>query len=69
MDFLSIIKSVSIDYIKSHNEIAGKVVELFNHIDETIKCAQSLPMPVQMELQQLFISALAANGISINYNR
>ena len=69
MDFWSIIKGVIIDYIKSPNETAGNVVELFNHIDETIKCAQSLPMPVQVELQQLLVSALAANGISINFNR
>lgn len=69
MDILSIIKSIGIEYIKSHNETTGKVVELFEHIDETIKCAQSLPMPVQMELHQLLISALAANGISINFNR
>ena len=69
MDFWSIIKGVIIDYIKSHNETAGKGGELFNHIDETIKCAQSLPMPVQVELQQLLVSALAANGISINFNR
>ncbi len=69
MDFWSIIKGVGIDYIKSHNETAGKVVELFNHIDGTIKCAQSLPMPVQVELQQLLVSAFAANGISINYSR
>ena len=66
MDFWSIIKSVGIDYIKSHNETAGKVVEMFDYIDETIKCVQSLPIPVQAELQQLFVSALAANGISIN---
>ena len=69
MDIGSIIKSVGIDYIKSHNQTAGKVVELFNHIDETVKCAQNLPAPVQAELQQMFVAALAANGISININR
>ena len=69
MDFWSIIKGVIIDYIKSHNETAGKVVELFNHIVETIKCPPSLPRPLHLELQQLLVSALAANGISINFNR
>jgi len=69
MDFLSIMKGVAINYIKSHNETAGKVVELFDKIEETIECAQSLPAPVQAELQQMFLSAFAANGISINFNR
>ena len=69
MDILSIIKSVGIEYIKNHNVTAGKIIELFNHIDETVKCAQSLPAHIQSELQQLFVSALATNGISINFNR
>ena len=69
MDILSIIKSVGIEYIKNHNVTAGKIIELFNHIDETVKCAKSLPAPIQSELQQLFVSALATNGISINFNR
>ena len=69
MDILSIIKSVGIEYIKNHNVTAVKIIELFNHIDETVKCAQSLPAPIQSELQQLFVSALATNGISINFNR
>ncbi len=46
MNLGTIIQSVIIDYIKSHNETTGKVVELLNHIDETVKCAQSLPIPV-----------------------
>ncbi len=69
MNLGTIIQSVIIDYIKSHNETTGKVVELLNYIDETVKCAQSLPMPVQIELQQLLVSAFVANGISINFNR
>ena len=69
MDLGSIIKGVIIDYIKSHNLTTGKVVELFNHLDEAVKCAQSLPAPVQAELQQMFVAAFAANGISININR
>ena len=69
MDLYSIIKGVFIEYIKSHNETSGKVIELFDHINEAIKCAQSLPIPVQAELQQMFLVALAANGISLNFNR
>ena len=70
MDFVGeIIKSVGIEYIKSHNEAAGQVVELFNHLDETVKCAQSLPASIQAELLHLIFSALAANGITLNINR
>ncbi len=69
MDSYSVIKNVIIDYIKSHNETSGKVVELFDHINETIKCAQSLPVHVQAELQQMLLTAFAANGISLNFNR
>ena len=69
MDLGSIIKGVIIDYIKSHDETSGKVIELFDHINETVKCAQSLPVPVQAELQQLLLAAFAANGIPLNFNR
>ena len=69
MDLYSIIKGVFIDYIKCHNETSGKVIELLDHINEAIKCAQSLPIPVQTELQQMFLAALTANGISLNFNR
>lgn len=69
MDLGSIIKGVIIDYIKSHDETSGKVIELFDHINETVKCAQSLPVPVQAELRQLLLAAFAANGISLNFNR
>ncbi len=69
MNFGSIIKGVITDYIKSHNETSGKVVELFDKLNEFVKCAQSLPVSVQAELQQLFLTAFAANGISINFNR
>ena len=69
MDLGSIIKGVIIDYIKSHNETCGKVVELFDKLNEFIKCGQSLSVPVQAELQQLFLTALEANGISISFNR
>ena len=69
MDFGSIIKGVIIDYIESHNLTAGKVVELFNHLDEAVKCAQSLPASVQAELQQMLATAFAAKGITLNFNR
>ena len=69
MDLYSVIKNVITNYIKSHNETSGKIIELFDHINETIKCAQSLPVPVQAELQQLLLAAFAVNGISINFNK
>lgn len=69
MDLASIIKGVIIDYIKSHNETSGKVIELLDHINETAQCAQSLPVVVQAELRQLLLAALVANGISANFNR
>ncbi len=69
MDFGSIVKGVIIDYIKSHNETNGIVVELFDKLNEFVNCVQSLPTSVQAELQHLLLTALAANGISINFNR
>ena len=69
MELGSIIKGVIIDYIKKYNLTAGKVVDMVNHIDEAVKCAQSLPAPVQAELQQMFVAAFAANGIALNFNR
>lgn len=66
MEFLSVFKSVVTDYIKRHNEYAGTVVDFFNHIDEAMKCVQSLPVPAQAELHRMLLSAFAANA---NYNR
>lgn len=65
MDLGSIIKGAIIEFLKSHNENSGKIVEFLNHIDEAAKCVQSLPMPLQNELLQSISIALAANGITI----
>ena len=66
----SVFKTILIEFIKSHNEYAGKVLEIANHLDEAATVAQSLPTNIQLELKQIIWSALAANGIIIPpYNR
>lgn len=63
-DYYSFIKNVFIEYAKSHNEDRGKVLEIFNHIDEAVKTAQSLPLSVQEELKSMLYNGLTINGIS-----
>jgi len=69
MDLGSIIKGAIIEYIKSHNEDSGKVVEFFNLIEEIDKCTQSLPIHIRNELLQAISLALTANGIIIQLKR
>lgn len=60
--FYDLIKTAFIDYIKSHNEYEGKIVEFYNHINEAGKVFYSLPQNIQNDLFQLISSGLAANG-------
>lgn len=69
MDLGSIIKGAIIEYIKSHNEDSGKIIEFLNLINEINKCAQSLPIHTRNELLQAISLALAANGITIQLKR
>lgn len=69
MDIIeSIVKNVVSSYVKEHSETAAEVVDLFNHLNAAVKCAQSLPGAAQAELRQLLVSALAAKGIYVNFN-
>ena len=36
-DVNSVMKSFIIEYVKSHNEYSGKILEAFNHVDEALK--------------------------------
>lgn len=60
--FNDLIKTAFIEYIKSHNEYEGKIVEFYNHINEAGKVFYSLPESIQNDLIQLILSGLAANG-------
>ena len=63
-------KTVLIEFVKSQNEYAGKILEFANHLDEAVNIAQSLPYDIQQELKQLILSELAANGyITLPFNR
>lgn len=59
-----IMKSAVINYVKERKEDIGKVMEIFNHIDEAIKISKSLPPQLNNELNQVAYNALMANGIS-----
>lgn len=59
----SVFKTVLREFVKSHNEYAGKLLEFANHLDEAVTIAQSLPSNIQQELKKLILSELAANGI------
>ncbi len=62
-DVNSVMKSFVIEYVKSHNEHSGKILEAFNHVDEALKILQSLPFDVQNEIQQGIKKALFAQGL------
>ena len=59
----SVIKTIVIEYVKSHKQYEGKIMEAFNHIDEALEILQSLPIEIQSELQQSIMNALIAEGI------
>ena len=59
-----IMKSAVINCVKERNEDVGKVMEIFNHIDEVINISKSLPPQLNNELRQVAYNALMANGIS-----
>lgn len=62
-DINSVMKNFIIEYIKSHNEQSGKIMEAFDHIDEGLKILQGLPLDVQNELKQGIANILIAQGI------
>lgn len=64
-----VFKTVLIEFVKSHNEYAGKVLDFANHLDEAATIAQSLPADIQLELKKIILGALAANGITLPFNR
>ncbi len=63
-DVSSLIKTALIEYVKSHDEYNGKIMDFINHIDEAIKVIQSLPIDAQNDLKQTISNILIANGIS-----
>lgn len=46
---VEIIKNVVIEYVKGRNEDVGKVMDIFNHIDEAIKISKTLPPQLNNE--------------------
>lgn len=63
-DVSSLIKTALIEYVKSHDEYNGKIMDFINYIDEAIKVIQSLPIDAQNDLKQTISNILIANGIS-----
>lgn len=57
------IKKALLEYVKSHNDKDGKIMEFINNIDEAAKVAQSLPVDTQNDLMQIIMSGLVASGI------
>ncbi len=56
-DLKTIVKEILIDFTKKHNEYSGKIMEVFNHVDESIKILESLPIEMQNEIKQkLFLA-------------
>lgn len=64
-EIISVIKKILIEFTKNHNEYAGKVLEIINHLNEATVIAQSLPADIQIELRNIILGALAAYGIII----
>ena len=60
---IGLIKNALIEYVKSHNEYSGKIMEFFDKIDDATKIAQSLPIEAQNDLKNIVLSILVANGI------
>ena len=62
-DMSSPIKNALIEYVKSHNDTEGKIMEFINHLDEAEKVAKSLPIDIQNDLIQIIVKGLIASGI------
>lgn len=62
-DVIGLIKNALIEYVKSHNEYSGKIMEFFDKVYDATKIAQSLPIETQNDLRNNVLSILAANGI------
>ena len=62
-DTIGLIKNALIEYVKSHNEHSGKIMEFFFNFDGATKIAQSLPIETQNDLRNIILSILVANGI------
>ena len=67
-DFGTIIKETIINYVKCHNENSGKVMEIFNHINEAANVYNSLPANVKNELEMSVFLALSASGFKFPPN-
>ena len=62
-DTIGLIKNALIEYVKSHNEHSGKIMEFLDKVDGATKIAQSLPIETQNDLRNIILSILVANGI------
>ncbi len=62
-DMSSPIINALIEYVKSHNDQYGKIMEFVNHLGEAEKVAKSLPINVQNDLMQIIVEGLIARGI------
>ncbi len=65
MNFDDIIKTAIIEYMKSHNEDAGKLSDFLNKFEEAGKSFYDLPQNIKDELGQIIEKILALNGIII----
>lgn len=62
-EIVSLIKKAFIEYAKSHSEYQGKIMDIFNHLDEALQINQSLPIDVQNSLGQIVWGIFAACGV------
>ncbi len=66
----AVFRAILTEFVKSHNEYAGKVMEFADHLDQAVEIAQSLPMDIQMQLKEFLCGAMAARGMfSIFFGR
>ena len=56
-------RAILTEFVKSHNENAGKVMEFADHLDQAVEVAQSLPMDIQMQLKDFLYRTMAASGM------
>lgn len=63
-DNMSFLKTALIEYVKSHDEYRGKILEFIDHIDKAAEVAQSLPADIKEEMRRILINFSFANGIT-----
>ena len=61
-DINNIIKNAFVEYVKSHNEYEGTIMEIADHMVEANKAIHKLPINLQKEIWQLLSILLAKNG-------